>query len=454
MSSPRSRRRCVREQTPRRIFVVALLTAAALVGCGQRDGAGTDMTAATADAPLATGAWRGVLTLPGGELPFGLELETQDGGVRAALLNGSERTRVDEVSVAGNTLTMRMPGFENTLTATIAGDTLRGEVLMVKLGAKNQRIPFTARHGEAWRFARAADAAAPAAEPGSIPDFSGRWAVEFGEGDKRTRGVGEFSQQGSRVTGTFLTATGDHRFLAGDVVDGELLLSKFDGGHAFLYRARLAADGSLNGRWWSGLAFTEPFTARRDPNANLGDAENVTQLRDASSPLDIRFPDLDGSMVSLRDPRFAGKVIVIALAGSWCPNCHDEAAFLAPFHRQNRERGLEVVSLMFEQFGDFAQAAAATRRFRERYGIEYTTLIAGTSDKDDAATKLPQLNGVFAFPTTIFIDRAGKVRRIHTGFSGPATGEHHRKLLEEFESLVDQLLAETPDPNTTRATGS
>ena len=444
----------MREVIRRRIVAAALLAAVSLVGCGTRDGAESAMTTTNDAAQLRAGLWRAVLTLPGGELPFGLELKEQDGQWSATLVNGADRTRIDEVVVEGNALRMRMPGYENTLTATIAGDTLRGEVLMVKLGAKNQQIPFTARHGESWRFARDAGAATPAAEPAPPADFSGRWAVEFGEGDKRTRGVGEFAQQGRLVTGTFLTATGDHRFLAGEVVDGELLLSKFDGGHAFLYRARLAADGTLAGRWWSGLAFTEPLAGRLDPDAYIGGSENVTQLRDAASALDIRFPDLDGGMVSLRDPRFAGKVIVIALAGSWCPNCHDEAAFLAPFHRQNRERGLEVVSLMFEQFGDFAQAAAATRRFRERYGIEYTTLIAGTSDKDDAATKLPQLNGVFAVPTTIFIDRAGKVRRIHTGFSGPATGEHHRKLLEEFESLVDQLLAETPDPNTARASDS
>lgn len=444
----------MRERSSRRLFVAVLLAATALVGCGTRDDGNSAVTRGAGAAPLATGAWRGALALPGGELPFGLEIETEGDSIRAVLVNGSERTRVDEVTIDGSTLTMRMPGFENTLSATIAGDTLRGEVLMVKLGAKNQRIPFTAKHGQDWRFARDAQAAAPDATAAAEADFSGRWAVEFGEGDKRTRGVGEFTQLGSRVTGTFLTATGDHRFLAGDIVDGELLLSKFDGGHAFLYRARLAADGSLTGRWWSGLAFTEPFTGRRDPDANLGDAENATQMRDAATALDIRFPDLDGNLVSLRDARFAGKVIVIALAGSWCPNCHDEAAFLAPFHRQNRDRGLEVVSLMFEQFGDFPQAAAATRRFRERYGIEYTTLIAGTSDKDDAATKLPQLNGVFAFPTTIFIDRTGKVRRIHTGFSGPATGEHHRKLLEEFESTVEQLLAETSDPTATRAAES
>lgn len=434
--------------------LVPLLAVMTLASCGARDTPPPGAAAGEPSVPLRAGTWRAVLALPGGELPFGLEMAEQDGRWTAVLVNGSERTRVDEVTLQGNSLQMRMPGFENRLTATIAGDTLRGEVLMIKLGAQNQRIPLQARHGERWRFAR--EAAPGGANAGSPPrdDYSGRWAIEFGDGDARTPGVAEFSQQGSRVVGTFLTPTGDHRFLAGDVVDGELWLSKFDGGHAFLYRLRLAADGSLAGRWWSGLAFTEAITGRRDADADLGDADSVTRMRDAASALDIRFPDLDGTLVSLREPRFAGKVIVIALAGSWCPNCHDEAAFLAPFYRQNRERGLEVVSLMFEQFGDFGQAAAATRRFRERYDIGYTTLIAGTSDKEDAATKLPQLNGVYAFPTTIFIDHSGKVRRIHTGFSGPATGERHRKLLEQFESLVDQLLAETPDPTAARATGS
>ena len=405
---------------------------------------------------LRAGPWRAVLTVPGGELPFGLEFEQTDGRWVATLVNGADRTRVDEVTLDGNRLQLRMPGFENRLTATVDGDTLRGEVLMIKLRGQNQHIPLTARHGELHRFAPAGavadDADTTAAAP--PPDYSGRWAMEFDEGERRSIAVGEFVQQGSAVTGTVLTPTGDHRFLAGDVVDGELRLSKFDGGHVFLYRARLRGDGTLEGRHWSGLAFTQPFTGRRDEQASLGDAANVTQLRDASAPLDIRFPDLDQKIVSLRDARFAGKVLIIVLAGSWCPNCHDEAAFLAPFHRQNRARGLEVVSLVFEQFGDFPQAAAATRRFRARYGIEYPTLIAGISDKDDAATRLPQLNGVFAFPTTIFVDRSGRVRRIHTGFSGPATGEHHRKLIEEFETLVEQLLAETPDPKATRATGA
>ena len=238
-----------------------------------------------------------------------------------------------------------------------------------------------------------------------------------------------------------MTPTGDHRFLDGEFIDGELRLSKFDGGHVFLYRGTLQDDGSMRGKFWSGTAFEDSFVARRDDNASLGDAENATKLVGKADRLDFRFPDLAGHDISINDPFFYGKVVIVTLAGSWCPNCHDEAAFLAELHRKRRAEGLEVISLMFEQFGDFKRAAEATDRFRRRYGIEYTTLIAGTSDKDDAASKLPQLNGVFAFPTTIFVDRQGKVRKIHTGFSGPATGQHYDKLVVDFTKTLDTLLA-------------
>jgi peroxiredoxin len=158
--------------------------------------------------------------------------------------------------------------------------------------------------------------------------------------------------------------------------------------------------------------------------------------------LEFTFPDLDGQPVSFSDPRFAGKVVIVALAGSWCPNCHDEAAFLVSLYRKYHAQGLEIVSLMYEHFGDFPQAAAATRRFRKEFGIDYTTLIAGTSDKVEASKTLPQLTGIFAFPTTIFVDRTGHVRKIHAGFSGPATGQHHEQLKQDFTTLVESLLAE------------
>ena len=428
-----------------RLFTLLLITLLAMLSACSRD-------AVPEIEGLRVGPWRAVLQLPGGELPFGMSVSARDGKPVVTLINGSNRVDVTEITITGDELVMLMPGFENRIDARIEDDVIKGTLTMVKAGGKLQKIPLVATHGLAWRFSdpAATNAIAPQSTnrtaPATAVALSGRWAITFGTGEKTSPAVGEFTQQGSLVAGTVMTPTGDHRYLDGEFRDGELRLSKFDGGHVFLYRGTLQTDGSLQGKFWSGTAFEDVFVARRDERASLGDAENATKLAGSTDRLDFRFPDLAGHPISITDPFFHGKVIVVALAGSWCPNCHDEAAFLAEFHRKRRAEGFEVISLMFEQFGDFKRAADATERFRQRYGIEYTTLIAGTSDKEDAATKLPQLNGVFAFPTTIFIDRQGKVRKIHTGFSGPATGKYYEKLVADFTSTVDILLAEAPPP--------
>jgi thiol-disulfide isomerase/thioredoxin len=404
----------------------------ALVACAPR---------ATDDGTPRPGLWRATLQLPGGELPFGLEFATESGKIVAFLDNGPDRAKVTDITRDGKRLTLRLDGFENRIDATLEGDTLRGTLTMIKSRGKQQEIPFAARYGETHRFTKE--------PPAPIANVAGRWATTFVDEGESSIAVGEFTQNGAIVTGTFLTPTGDHRFLAGELRGRELSLSKFDGGHAFLYRATLGDDGVLRGRFWSGLASLETFEARRDESASLGDSESATQLVANAKPLDFSFPDVAGHQISIRDPFFRGKVVIVTLAGSWCPNCHDEAALLAEMHRRKRDRGLEVISLMFEQFGDFERAREAVYRFRDRHRVGYTTLVAGISDKDDAASKLPQLNGVYAFPTTIFVDRSGRVRKIHTGFSGPATGQHYDRLVADFDKLTDDLLAE-PIPPTPR----
>lgn len=410
------------------------LLALGILGCS----GGTGDIAAPRD-----GLWRAVLQVPGGELPFGLEFKIEQGRRHAVLINGDDRVRVDELKIEGERITLRMPGYENRIEARFKDGALEGTLTMVKSGGKLQVIPLTAKYGEDWRFTASTESL-----PAPVADLSGRWAWQFVDGDKIYPAVAEFKQRDAIVTGTVMTPTGDHRFIAGELRGNQLRLSKFDGGHVFLYHATIKEDGTLEGQFWSGTAHTEKFTGRRDAAASLGDAADKTTLVGDAEKLNFTFPDLGGSSISLNDPFFRGKVIVVALAGSWCPNCHDEAAFLADLHRRKRPQGFEVVSLMFEQFGDFPQAAEAVYRFRERYKIEYTTLIAGISDKDDAASKLPQLNGVFAFPTTLFVDRSGKVRKIHTGFSGPATGIHYEKLVSEFEKTTEMLLAEAAPPAT------
>jgi len=350
-------------------------------------------------------------------------------------VNGEERVRVTDVTAAEGRLDATMPGYENTLTAGIRGRKLQGEVSLLRAGGERQVLPFRAEAGQAWRFFEQ-----PATDNA---DLGGRWAVTFTtDAGKKSSGVAEFTQAFERVTGTILTPSGDHRFLAGEVHGDELFLSRFDGASAYLYRAKVDEDGDLVGDFWSGMTSHQAFRAERNADAVLDMSSVATALKDPAVTLEFTFPDLEDRPVSLSDPQFQGKVVIITLAGSWCPNCHDEAAFLAQLYRELRGEGLEIVSLMFEHFGDFAQAAAATRRFRDKFGIEYTTLIAGTSDKVDAASALPQLTGVFAYPTTIWVDRSGQVRKIHAGFSGPATGEHYTELTREFTEFTRQLLAE------------
>ncbi|HKE45704.1 MAG TPA: TlpA disulfide reductase family protein [Steroidobacteraceae bacterium] len=386
-------------------------------------------------ARIEPGVYRAVLTLPGGELPFGLELKEEQGSMVAYLLNGPERVRVPDVKVNGRRLEMAMPGFGNRLSARLKGGKLQGEVVLVKLALQEQKLPFTAEPNLSYRFFK---------EPlTDNADVAGRWAVTFTDDQgKVSPAIGEFRQSHDEVTGTFLTQTGDHRYLAGQMHNDELYLSTFDGAHAYLYHARVTPTGELQGKYWSGLSPVEEWNGRRDEQAKLADPDKLTAIRDDTWSFGFTFPDETGKPVSIADARFKNKVILVALGGSWCPNCHDEAAFLAPLYKQYRDKGLEIVELMFERSGDFEPAARAVSSMRAKFGIEYPTLIAGTSDKEDASTRLPQLSGVYAFPTTLFVDRKGRVRRIYTGFSGPATGTHYEELTASFVQTVETLLAE------------
>jgi peroxiredoxin len=412
---------------------LGLTAALALAACHRAD---TPAPATASSNDVKMGTYRVVLTTPGGELPFGLELKPQDSHPVGYLINGEERLLLGEVRITGSHLEIPMPGYENVLKADAVGNELQGEIFLVKPNDKNQHVPLHATLGDTYRFF-----GQPARDNTNV---SGRWAMKLiDDGGAAEAVVGEFSQSHDVVSGTILTATGDHRYLAGQVKGDELYLSTFDGAHVFLYKAKIAADGSLDGDWWSGLAFHEKWIGKRDASAKLPDAYGVTAMRTGVKNFDFAFPDLSGKTVSSNDPQFRGKVLIVALAGSWCPNCHDEAAFLAPLYRDYRGKGLEIVSLQFEHFGDFERAAEATQRFRRHYGIEYTTLIAGVSDKDEAAKKLPMLKSFVAFPTTVFIDRKGNVRKIHTGYTGPATGDHYVQFVNEVKTTLDQLLAET-----------
>ncbi|MGH1362068.1 MAG: peroxiredoxin family protein [Calditrichia bacterium] len=402
-----------------------LLIAALFLGCSEQH------------STLEVGTWRALVKLPGGELPFTLDVREKGSSYAVTFINGDERVLVDSLRIDKDHLYLKLPAFNSTIEATIERrHRLTGFLTLIKRGGKKQVMSFVAMHGEGHRFSKE-DVANPV-------DVSGRWAVTFREesGDS-TLAVGVFEQDGKVVTGTFMTPTGDYRYLAGEVAaNGSMQLSCFDGNHAFLFNAVLDENDMLSGNFWSGTQWHETWTAKRDADVSLPDAYRMTYLKDGYDRFDFTFPDTDSNSVSLTDEKYRDKVVVLTIAGSWCPNCHDEAAFMAPFHKRYREHGLEIVGLMYEHFRDFPTAAKQVERFRKKFKIEYDLLVAGYSDKADAAKTLPMINHVLSYPTTIFIDKKGNVRKIHTGFTGPGTGDAYETLTHEFTELVETLLAE------------
>jgi len=381
-----------------------------------------------------TGIYRATLQLPGGEAPLGLEITRENDRFVLYLVNASERTRVDNVTLANNQLTAVFPGYENTLRATLYRDRLEGTVTLIKAGGKEQSIPFKAVRGETYRFHK--DALSDNA------DLAGRWDVTLTSDGEDTHAVAIFAQEHGRITGTVMTPTGDHRFLDGQVRGEEAQLSTFAGGLVYLYKLKVNGKGQLEGDMWQGLASHSKVVAVRNDNAELDTSAFSTMLKQDAPRFDFTFRDVDGKDVSLHDERFRGKVVVVTLGGSWCPNCHDEAMFLVPFYKEYRAKGVEIIALMFERHGEFDLAAQAVRGYRKDLGIEFPTLIAGVSDTEEASKALPTLSGIYGYPTTLVIDRSGAVRDTHVGFSGPATGRHYDEYVAEFRALIDELLSE------------
>ena len=391
-------------------------------------------------ATLPVGQYRAVLQTPGGELPFGLDIQpvsNQPNTYTVFALNGREQLPMDTATLENDSLRIPMALFDSELVAKIDGNILRGVYRRARPNQPVQTLPFTAQHGQTYRFTT--DAATSA-------DLTGRWATQF---ESKTglvdslNAVGVFAQTGNRVTGTFLTPTGDYRYLDGNVVGDSLFLSTFDGSHLFLFKAKYnAKTKTMTGGFWSGVSDYESWVARFDPNAQLPDPAKLTYLKPGAKTLTVSFPEPNGTVVALTDPRFKNKVTIVQILGSWCPNCMDETKFLSPWYQRNKQRGIEVLGLAFERSGEMVVSGPKIDRMKQRFQIEYPIVLAGTNDKVEASKALPDLNAVLAFPTTIFIDKKGQVRHIHTGFSGPGTGKDYEHYVDEFNRLVDKLVAE------------
>jgi len=298
-------------------------------------------------------------------------------------------------------------------------------------------MDFVAQPGIDYRFFKTPIA--------TTHNIGGRWTAIFGDGAERDTTVGEFKQTGQEITGTFLTTSGDYRFLQGSVAGDSLFLSCFDGGHAFLFTAKINDDNTLgDGKFYSGYSGLDHWAAVRNESARLPDAYSLTYLKSGYNKIAFTFKDINGYNVSLSDARFKNKVVIVQLLGSWCPNCMDETTFITGgYYQKYHPKGVEIIGLAYERTTDFAKSQRTLQQLQKHFNITYPLLITGyTPKRGDPQKSLPMLADFKGFPTTIIIDKKGDVRKIHTGFSGPGTGDYYTTFVSEFEKLTDNLLAE------------
>ena len=379
------------------------------------------------------GNWRMVYDLGEDELPFQTSIMIgEDGEPVFYAANGDERIRAETLILNGDSIRVQLPIFNTELIGCLKGDSIVGD--FHDYSRKGMyAIPFVAYKGETHRFDVASEPAA---------DINGKWEVVFSPGsDHEYQAIGEFRQEGDKAFGTFLTTTGDYRYLEGNVDGDRLLLSCFDGAHVFLFKATLNGD-SIQGDFWSGTHWQENWEGVKNQQYELPNPDSLTFIKPDYDRIEFSFPSLDGGEVSLDDPQFRNKVVIVQLMGSWCPNCMDETAYLVSLHNKFHSEGLEIVSLAFEKSDKMETNKRSLERLRGHFDIPYPLLLAGRASKKEAAEKLPMLNHVLSFPTTIFIDRNGNVRRIHTGFSGPGTGEYYQEFVDETDDFVLRLLLE------------
>lgn len=386
---------------------------------------------------VRAGSWRATLkTDSGTEIPFNFIVA--DSGARKVIyiVNAGERLKVDEVTIKNDSVTIRLPLFDSEIRAEIDASGLKGKWIR-HLPSKDVAMDFNAEYGTAWRFF-------PPGKASPSADVSGRWSATFvsPDGKDTTIAVGEFIQKDSKVTGTFLTTTGDYRFLEGAVSGDKLFLSTFDGSHAFLFTGTIKDNTITKGKFFAGISSVENWTAKKDANAMLPDAYSLTTLKKGQTKVDFSFPDLEGRKVSLSDQRFKDKVVIVQFLGSWCPNCMDETSFMAPFYKKYKDKGVEVIGLAYERTTDPERSKKSVGELKKRFNVSYPLLLTGFTNKE-ALKSMPALNEFKAFPTTIIIDKRGDVRKIHTGFSGPGTGRHYTEFVDEFETLINNLLKES-----------
>ncbi len=381
-----------------------------------------------------TGLWHGELELNSEDkLPFQLDISKEDKQYVFTIKNAEERIRLSEYRLSGDTLIIDFPAFHSSIFLTEFGRKSAQGYWRNYNKSGDYRIPLNLSYGDQPRFGR---------EPQEClsVNYAGNWKTTFDPGTSdSSMAIGIFEQQGTSLTGTFRTETGDYRFLEGNAYGTEFLLSCFDGSHAFLLKATYRND-SLLGTFYSGTHYKGTWNAVRDSLFTLRDPDSITYVENTG--LHFEALDMQGDVYRFPEMAPKGKVVIIQIMGTWCPNCMDEVRYYQQLYAKYHDQGLEIITVAYEVGETFEDFKAKIDLLQARYNLPFTFLIGGKPNKSNASKQFSDLNEVISFPTSVFIGRDGTVKRVHTGFNGPGTGSYYEEYVQKTNALIEELLAE------------
>ena len=363
-----------------------------------------------------------------GVIPLRLEVDSVIG---ITLLNGDERITITDIFQAGDSLCLTMPRYESRFVGTILSDSkITGS--WCDLAKEDYSIPFEANYLGASNI-----------KGEWVAGSKKKYDVTFNPGTEHAYpAIGVFETRAEDLRGTFLTETGDYRFLEGTLVENHFTLSNFDGAHMFLFKGEVRGDSIVNGTFSSGKHYTGLWSAAMNPNATLTHPDSLTYLLHENEAISVNVVDLEGKAVTINQDDYRGCVSIIQLFGTWCPNCYDENVFYKRLYEDYSAKGFQIIPIAFEASDDFDKSSAAVKAQFAEIGIPYACYLGPKRNKKVTSKMFPMLNEVISYPTSIFIDKSGKVRKIHTGFYGPGTSEYYEAFVGETTSFIECLLAE------------
>lgn len=165
----------------------------------------------------------------------------------------------------------------------------------------------------------------------------------------------------------------------------------------------------------------EDYFAGIQQKLKIAAKEKIIQsrIKDAKEMIPFTLKTIEDKTVSSAELK--GKVIVINIWGVWCGPCVAEMPELQKvFDKYKDDKDVAVLTI------DSGDELAKVRKFIEEKKYTLPVLM-----EDGYVNKLPQFSDSAAFPTTLFIDKSGKVSFVVIGASG--------ELFETFSWRIDIL---------------